>query len=105
MNLILDGELHSTRLDFKGTIRHEDPRTKTETTCWEFSPTLIDGTVFKAGDQMRVRVTEDDRRLPIFVETELVVGHARIYLTVLEADELSAFRAASKRQRDAFNQD
>ena len=108
LNLILDGEVHSTRLDFKGTIRHEDPRTKTETTCWEFSPTLIDGTVFKAGDQMRVVVTADDQRLPIFVETELVVGHARIYLTnvdVLEADELSAFRAASKRQRDAFNQD
>ena len=108
LNLILDGELHSTRLDFKGTIRHEDPRTKTETTCWEFSPTLIDGTVFKAGDQMRVVVTADEKRLPIFVETELVVGHARIYLTnvdVLETDELSAFRAASKRQRDAFNQD
>ena len=57
---------------------------------------------------MRVLVTADDRRLPIFVETELVVGHARIYLTdvnVLETEELSAFRAASERQRDAFNQD
>ena len=57
---------------------------------------------------MRVVVTTDERRLPIFVETELVVGRARIYLTYadeLETDELNAFRAASKRQNDAFNQD
>ena len=56
----------------------------------------------------KVVVTADDQRLPDTVETELVVGHARIYLTdvdVLEAHEMSAFRAASKRQRAAFNQD
>ena len=108
LHLVLDGEVQSTRLDFRGTVQHEDPTTQRIVECWEFSPTLIDGTVFKAGDQMRVVVTTDERRLPIFVETELVVGRARIYLTnadELEADELNAFRAASKRQNDAFNQD
>jgi hypothetical protein len=53
---------------------------------------------------MRVIVTADERRLPIFVETELVVGRARIYLssaTVLEAKELTAFRKRAALDRDA----
>ncbi|HBP45390.1 MAG TPA: hypothetical protein DD635_05775 [Flavobacteriales bacterium] len=104
LNLILDGEIHATRLDFKGTIQHEDPTTNYEVTCWEFSPTLIGGTVFKAGDQMRVIVTADDRRLPVFVETELVVGSARIYLsevTLLDPKALSEFRQNTASRRDA----
>ncbi|MAI22627.1 MAG: hypothetical protein CL828_01090 [Crocinitomicaceae bacterium] len=108
LNLILDGKIHSTRLDFKGSIRHKDPTTKTEILCWEFSPTLIDGTVFKVGDQMRVIVTADERRLPIFVETELVVGKARIYLSrirKLASLELSKFRQDAKRRRDTFFHD
>ena len=83
-------------------MRIHEPK---QTTCWEFSPTLIDGTVFKAGSNAGRRHSGRSA-FAHFVETELVVGHARIYLTnvdVLEADELSAFRAASKRQRDAFN--
>ena len=104
LHLVLDGEVHSTRLDFRGTVQHEDPTTKRLVECWEFSPTLIDGTVFKAGDQMRVIVTADARRLPVFVETELVVGRARIYLsqaTVLGPQELTAFRQRTALDRDA----
>ena len=53
---------------------------------------------------MRVIVTADERRLPVFVETELVVGRARIYLsqaTVLEPQELTAFRKRTAIDRDA----
>lgn len=104
LHLVLDGEVHSTRLDFRGTVQHEDPTTHRIVECWEFSPTLIDGTVFKAGDQMRVIVTADARRLPVFVETELVVGRARIYLsqaTVLDTQALTAFRKRTALDRDA----
>ena len=104
LHLILDGEIHSTRLEYKGTIEHKNPTTQTLVECWEFSPTLIDGTVFKAGDQMRVIVTADARRLPVLVETELVVGRARIYLsqaTVLEPTELKAYRKRTALGRDA----
>ena len=104
LHLVLDGEVHSTRLDFRGTVQHEDPTTHGLVECWEFSPTLIDGTVFKAGDQMRVIVTADARRLPVFVETELVVGRARIYLsqaTVLDTQALTAFRQRTALDRDA----
>lgn len=104
LHLVLDGEVHSTRLDFRGTVQYEDPTTQSLVECWEFSPTLIDGTVFKAGDQMRVIVTADARRLPVFVETELVVGRARIYLsqaTVLDTQALTVFRQRTALDRDA----
>jgi hypothetical protein len=53
---------------------------------------------------MRVIVTADARRLPVFVETELVVGRARIYLsqaTVLDTQALTAFRQRTALDRDA----
>lgn len=81
LKLILDGEFHDSRLTFEGLQWWTDPRQDSTHLCWVFRPVLIDGTVFKAHDEMRVFVTADERRLPLFVETELVVGKARIYLT------------------------
>ena len=80
MLLLLDGEVHETFLAFEGNTEHTDPTTGASVPCWAFSPTLIDGTVLRPGDEMRVVVTADERRLPLYVETELVVGKAKIYL-------------------------
>lgn len=102
--LLLDGEVHETFLAFEGNTEHTDPTTGASVPCWAFSPTLIDGTVFKAGDEMRVVVTADERRLPLYVETELVVGKAKIYLDSWERlsdANMRAFRAAANRDRDA----
>ena len=108
LNLILDGEVHQTRIDFVGTTQYSEPYENEEIACWEFVPTLIEGTVFKAGDQMRVLVTADERRLPLFVETELIVGRARIYLqqkTTLDREEMRLFRSQSVVLRDAALED
>jgi hypothetical protein len=54
---------------------------------------------------MKVFVTADEKRLPIFIETELVVGAARIYLndvSKLSPSEIRAHREYSQSQRDAF---
>jgi hypothetical protein len=103
INLVLDGVIHPTHLEFVGPTKWTDPTLNQEVPCWEFAPTLIEGTVFKAGDQMRVIVTADSRRLPVFVETELVVGSARIYLheaRILDAVALRTFREETEQKRD-----
>jgi len=105
MRLILDGEIHQTTISFQGIQEWTHPKTQETHTCWVFEPVLIDGTVFKAGDQMKVFVTADEKRLPIFIETELVVGAARIYLndvSKLSPSEMRAHREYSQSQRDAF---
>jgi hypothetical protein len=80
MNLMLDGEVHPTTLEFWGNANHHSALWPDSVLCWEFHPTLIDGTVFKPGDEMKVLMTADDRRLPVYIETELIVGAAKIHL-------------------------
>lgn len=48
--------------------------------CIKFKPTLIPGTIFKEGDAMTVWVTDDENRLPIQVETPIVIGTVKVYL-------------------------
>jgi hypothetical protein len=91
MNLMLDGEVHATQLSFHGLTKHFSPLWPDSVVCWEFHPTLIDGTVFKPGDEMKVLMTADDRRLPVYIETELIVGAAKIHLNQYEIHDPVAF--------------
>ncbi len=81
MDLLLDGEINSTTLKFEGETKHLSPLWPDSVDCWEFHPTLIDGTVFKPGDEMKVLMTADHRRLPVYIETELIIGAAKIHLS------------------------
>lgn len=49
--------------------------------CIKFKPKLIEGTIFKGGEEMTVYVTDDKNRLPLYVETPIVVGKIKVYLT------------------------
>jgi hypothetical protein len=42
--------------------------------CIVFSPLLIEGTIFNAGDGMTVYVTDDQNRVPLLIETPILVG-------------------------------
>ncbi len=42
--------------------------------CIKFSPKLIAGTIFKEGDEMIVWVTDDKNKIPLLVETPIIVG-------------------------------
>jgi len=42
--------------------------------CIKFSPKLITGTIFKEGDEMIVWVTDDKNKIPLLVETPIIVG-------------------------------
>lgn len=50
--------------------------------CIKFKPTLIPGTLFKEGDAMTVWVSDDENRLPVKVETPIVVGSVKAYLKI-----------------------
>lgn len=42
--------------------------------CITFSPLLVEGTIFKEGESMKVWVTDDRNKVPIYVETPIIVG-------------------------------
>lgn len=80
LTFYLDGAYHPSYLRYKGKQIWKDPRDDKEYVCYLFKPSLLEGTIFKAGEHMEVYVTADYRRIPIYIETELSVGKARIFL-------------------------
>ncbi len=49
--------------------------------CIKFSPLLIEGTIFKGGEEMKVWVTDDNNKIPVRVESPIIVGsvYAELY--------------------------
>ena len=84
LNLILDGTIHESYVRYKGKEIWVDPNTGKKYDCIKFKPLLIDGTVFSEGESMTVWVTDDINRIPVYVETDLVVGKAKVFLTKYE---------------------
>ena len=81
LRLILDGAVHDIHITYAGIKAWKDPRTGKKYRCHLIRPDLIEGTIFKAGDSMKVFVSDDRRKIPLYIETDLVVGKARIFLT------------------------
>ncbi|MCH2199520.1 MAG: DUF3108 domain-containing protein [Flavobacteriales bacterium] len=76
----LDGNYYESYLRYSGIEMWEDPETDEEIECIVFKPNLIKGTIFKEGERMEVYVTNDDRKIPVYIETDLKVGKAKIHL-------------------------
>lgn len=49
--------------------------------CIKFTPLLIEGTIFKGGEEMKVWVTDDGNKIPVRVESPIIVGsvYAELY--------------------------
>ncbi len=80
LNFYLDGAYYNSHLRYEGKVKWTNPRTDEVIDCILFRPSLIKGTIFKEGEHMEVYVTDDDARIPVYIETDLKVGKAKIYL-------------------------
>ncbi len=47
----------------------------------KFRPLLIEGTIFRGGEKMDVWVSDDDKRIPVMVNTPILVGNIRVLLS------------------------
>lgn len=84
LNLILDGALYPTYVRYEGKRGYEDKASGRTIPCIVFKPNLIQGTIFREGERMEVYVTDDHRRIPLYIETDLIVGKARVVLSQME---------------------
>lgn len=80
LNLYLDGENFKSQLRYMGKQVLDDKHLGKAYNCIVFKPLLIDGTVFSEGENMTVWVSDDEKKIPLYIETDLVVGKAKIYL-------------------------
>jgi hypothetical protein len=49
-----------------------------------FSAMLVEGTIFKGGEDLEVWVTDDKNRVPILIEAKILVGSVKAVLTGME---------------------
>jgi hypothetical protein len=75
ISIFLDEEVYNLEIRYlrKEVIKHKGQKYR----CVLISPSLVSGTIFKEGNEMRVWITDDDNRIPLLVESPLVVGKLR----------------------------
>ena len=79
INMFIDRETHPLYIRFMGTEVYVHSEFG-EIECYVFSPLLVEGTLFKSGEKMKVYVTKDNNVIPIYVESEIRVGSIRAEL-------------------------
>ncbi|MBK6889598.1 MAG: DUF3108 domain-containing protein [Sphingobacteriales bacterium] len=79
VDLILDNQIYPIALTYIGKSK-----IKTDVgtfRCVKYTPTLIKGDVFDDTESMTIYVTDDENRLPVYIESPLKVGWGKAYLT------------------------
>lgn len=83
LNMLIDNKIHSLYIRYLGidTIK---TRNKELFECLTFSPLLVEGTMFKGGEDMKVWISNDDNRIPIMVEAKVLIGSVKGILSSYE---------------------
>lgn len=83
IQLFLDNESHDSYIEYLG-IENLKIKNVGEFRCIKFAPLLIEGTIFNAGDGMTVYVTDDKNRVPLLIETPILVGSIKARVSKME---------------------
>jgi hypothetical protein len=77
--LVLDGKLFGVYVRYLGkTVYHS--KELGSYNCIKFSPLLVEGSIFKAGEGMTVWASDDENKLPVYIETPIIVGTVKVML-------------------------
>lgn len=76
---ILDGQLYPLYLHYLGkeVIKNRDGK---KYKCIKFTALLVEGTIFKGGENMTIWVTDDENRIPVLVEAKILIGSVKACL-------------------------
>ena len=77
---IIDNEIYSLYIRYLGKETIKD-KNDNIFRCQKFSALLVEGTIFKGGEDLIVWVTDDANKMPILVEAKILVGSVKAYLT------------------------
>ncbi len=76
---LIDNEIFNLYIRYLGKESIKDREGKTYS-CIKFSALLVEGTIFKGGEDMVVWVTNDRNKIPVLVEAKILVGSVKAYL-------------------------
>ena len=80
INVVLDSESYNLYMRYLGK---EEVRTRDRKryNCLKFSVQLVEGSIFKDGEDAIVWVTDDENKIPVIVEAPILVGSVKAILT------------------------
>lgn len=70
--------VYTMYVKYNGTSIYNNGKKKQEVIV--LKPLLVPGSLFKGGEEMKVYVSNDNKRIPLYVETPIVVGKIKVYL-------------------------
>ena len=80
MSLLIDGKVYPIYVRYLGKEKREIENLG-KFNCIKFSPLLVEGSIFKKGEGMTVWVTDDPNKLPVYIETPIIVGTVKVTLS------------------------
>ncbi|MCC7302852.1 MAG: DUF3108 domain-containing protein [Bacteroidia bacterium] len=80
LNLYLENQTHSVFIRYLGKEEKQIGKLG-KIKCIKFSPLLIEGTIFSGGEGMTVWATDDHRKIPVYVETPILVGKVKVMIS------------------------
>ena len=78
-SMIIDNEVYNIYARYLGKeiVENIDGRIYR---CHKFSAMLVEGTIFKGGEDLLVWATDDKNQIPVIVEAKIIVGSVKAYL-------------------------
>ena len=49
--------------------------------CIKFSASLLSGTIFTSGENMKIWVTNDSFHIPVYIEADILVGSVKAFIS------------------------
>lgn len=83
IRMAIDNEVFDLFLRYKGKEELK-MRDGTVFNTIRFSALLVEGTIFKGGEDLEVWVTDDQNRVPVLVEAKILVGSVKAVITGME---------------------
>jgi len=80
---IIDNELFNLYIRYLGKVVLKT-KDGNKYNCIKFSALLIEGTIFKGGEDLFVWVTDDENRIPVMIEAKIIVGSVKALLSGTE---------------------
>ena len=79
LKMVINNRIYELFIHYLG-IENIKNREKQEYSCYKFSIRLVEGTIFKGGEELVVWLNKDDLRRPLLVSSKVVIGSVKAYL-------------------------
>jgi hypothetical protein len=81
--ILLDNEIHEVFIRYKGK-EEKKVRGVGKFNCIKFTGSLVAGDVFKGGEDLQIWVSDDENRIPVWIESPIIVGTIKARLVGYE---------------------